>query len=64
MEERAIVFTISQVSNTGWRIYTRDSRVKDADNNITVVKSKLINAMIMVSEILNDEGYTVLFEVD
>ena len=64
MEERTIVFTISQVSDTGWRIYTRDGRVKDADNNITVVKSKLINAMIMVSEILNDEGYAVLFEVD
>lgn len=64
MEDRPIVYTITQLSNGDCRIYTKDSRVKPGDDDLTVANSKLINTMIMISSLLNDEGYAVLFEVD
>ena len=64
MEDRAIVYTISQISDIDCEIYTHDARVKPEDRLITISNSKLINSMIMISSILNDEGYAVLFEVD
>jgi len=64
MEDRAITYTISQIDNSRCMIYTRDSRVHGDDRSIECVNSKLINTMIMISEILNEEGFAVLFEVD
>ena len=59
-----IIYTVSQLNGNACRLYTKDSRVKDGDRDITVSSSKLINMMIVTSEILNNEGYVVLFEVD
>ncbi len=64
MEERAVVFTITPVTDSDVRIYTKDSRVRPEDREVEATNSKLVNAMTMISEILNDEGFAVLFEVD
>ena len=64
MEDRPIVFTISPLADDTCRIYTRDARVKDGDNDVTVAAAKLTNMMTVMSHILNDDGYAVLFEID
>lgn len=64
MEDRPVVYTITELDPTNIRIYTKDSRVKDGDNDITIASRNLMAEMIIISEILNDEGYAVLFEVD
>ena len=64
MEDRAIVFTITPVTDSNVRIYTKDGRVRPEDREVETTNSKLVNAMTMISEILNDEGFAVLFEVD
>ena len=64
MEDRAITYTISQIDDGRCMLYTRDSRVHGGDRSVECANSKLINTMIMVSSLLNDEGYAVLFEVD
>jgi hypothetical protein len=64
MEDKAIVYTISQMDDERCMFYTRDSRVLSKDRSVECVNSKLINTMIMISEILNGEGFAVLFEVD
>lgn len=63
-EERPVVYTISEINHIDVRIYTKDSRIKDGDNDITVCNGNLLPMMINISTILNDEGYAVLFEVD
>ena len=64
MEERPIVYTITPITDVNIRIYTKDYRVDPKDQEVEVHVTKLVNAMTMISEILNDEGYAVLFEVD
>lgn len=63
-EERPIVFTITELDPISIRIYTKDARVKDGDNDIQVANGNLINMMIIITKLLNDEGHAVLFEVD
>lgn len=62
--DRPITYTVTPLDDGTCRLYTKDSRVKPGDNDITVTNSKLMNMMIVTSEILNNEGYAVLFEVD
>ena len=64
MEDRPIVYIITELDPINIRIYTKDSRVKDGDNDIQICSGNLIKEMIIISELLNDEGYAVLFEVD
>lgn len=64
MEDRAIVYTITAVTDSEIRIYTHDARVGEEDQEIYAAPSKLLQAMIMISEVLNNEGFAVLFEVD
>lgn len=64
MEDRPIVFTISRIGDNICEIYTDDGRVEPKDRLITISNPKLINSMMMISSILNDEGYAVLFDVD
>ena len=63
-EERPIVFTIAELDDINIRIYTKDARVKDGDNDIQICSGNLMKELIIISEILNAEGYAVLFEVD
>ena len=64
MGDKAIVYKISQMDDERCMLYTRDSRVLSKDRSVECVNSKLINTMIMISEILSGEGFAVLFEVD
>ena len=64
MEERPIVYTITPIAGSNIRIYTKDARVKDGDNDIQIASKNLLAEMTIISSILNDEGYAVLFEVD
>lgn len=64
MEDRAVTYTISQIDDERCMLHTKDSRIHGGDRSVECVNSKLINTMIMISSILNDEGYAVLFEVD
>ena len=64
MEDRPVVFTITEIDPINIRIYTKDARIKDGDNDITIASGNLMAEMIIISSILNDEGFAVLFEVD
>lgn len=64
IEERPVVFTITELDDINIRIYTKDARVKDGDNDIQICSGMLMKELIIISEILNAEGYAVLFEVD
>lgn len=60
-----VVYTITAESDTRCRLYTKDSRISEKDRCVgPVVTSKLLNTMIMISSVLNDEGFAVIFEVD
>lgn len=64
-EDRPVVYTIIAENDDQFRIYTKDSRLVAKDSEIEHIHiSKLFNTMVMISTILNDEGYAVLFEVD
>ena len=63
MEDRPVVYTITEIDPINIRIYTKDSRVKDGDDDITIASGNLMAEMIVISEILNNEGFAVLFEV-
>lgn len=60
-EERPIVFTITQNDGAHFRIYTKDSRTYLQAN---VGYEGLFHMLVSISEELNKQGYTVLFEVD
>lgn len=62
--DNPVIYTISEINHIDVRIYTKDSRIKDGDNDITVCNGNLLPMMINISTILNNEGYAVLFEVD
>ena len=64
MEDRPIVYTITEIDPANIRIYTKDARVRDGDNDIKIASDNLMSELIIISSILNDEGYAVLFEVD
>lgn len=64
-EERPIVFTITQITNNFgglYRIYTKDSRYKYNQSDISVLR--LFETMTEIAEELNNNGYAVLFEVE
>ena len=63
-EERPIVFTVSKSDmNEMYRIYTHDGRGSD-ENVFNLYADELFKTMLDISEVLNDKGYAVLFEVD
>lgn len=64
MNERFIIFTVRPITDVDISIYTEDTRVNPEDREVVAGTDKLIQAMTMISEVLNDEGYAVLFEVD
>ena len=64
MEDRAVVFTITPVTDRDIRIYTKDGRIKPEDREVTADATHLVNVMTMISALLNEEGFAVLFEVD
>lgn len=64
MEDRPVVFTITELDPINIRIYTKDARVKDGDNDIQIANGNLISMMTIITKLLNDEGFAVLFEVD
>jgi hypothetical protein len=63
-EERPIVFTIrySEVTDS-YFIRSEDNRAEGLVTNM-VHRIDLFFAMVKISEILNNKGYAVLFEVD
>ena len=63
-EDRPVVYTVTHVDTSRVRIYTKDGRIREGDNDIIVTLSNLLNEMVIISKILNDEGFAVLFEVD
>lgn len=64
--ECPIVYTIIKEAD-GFRIFTKDARIAPGDACISgIANSKLFATMVMISTILNNEGYGlgVVFEVD
>ena len=61
---KPIVYTISQLGAKGVRIFTKDTRVAAGDKDITVTAKNVANMMTVISEILKDEGFSVLFKSD
>lgn len=67
MEERPIVFTITYISDSKLRVYTKDSRWEQADLLMDfrdVPPSNLYACIDAITTIGNGKGYTVIFEVD
>lgn len=64
-EERPVTYTITSEDDVHFRIYTKDFRVSGGDANIEHIHiSNLFKELTIISSILNDMGYAVLFEVD
>lgn len=61
MEDRPIVFTISDLKNKNYMVTTKDPRGEQLNTNKT---QALFYKMCRISEELNNKGYAVLFEVD
>ena len=64
MNERFIIFTVRPITDVDVSIYTEDTRVNPEDREVVADTDKLIQTMTMISEVLKDEGFAVLFEVD
>lgn len=67
MEERPIVFTITYISDSELRVYTKDSRWEQANLLMDyrgVPPSSLYSCTDAITTIGNGMGYAVLFEVD
>ena len=62
-EERPIVFTISQVGRL-YTLATKDSRAGTNKPSPEINANQVLNTMIDLSEMFNNKGYAVLFEVD
>ena len=64
-EERPVTYTITSEDDVHYKIYTKDSRVSEGDANIEHIHiSNLFNELTIITSVLNDLGYAVLFEVD
>ena len=59
--DNPITYIVVPVDRDTCRLYTEDTRVGAGDNDITVANDKLINMMGMMTEVLKDEGYAVVF---
>ena len=67
MEDKAIVFTISYVSEIAVRVYTNDARwgkEKLTMDFNDVSPSALFDCMSAITTIGNTKGFAVIFEVD
>ena len=67
MEERPIVFTITYISDSELRVYTKDRRWKEEDWNMTfenVPPCNLFSCIEAITCVGNSKGYAVIFEVD
>ena len=67
MEERSIVFTITYISDSKLRVYTKDSRWEQADLHMDfreVPPSSLYACIDAITTIGNGKGYAIIFEVD
>lgn len=66
MEDRPIVFTISENNDNTYSIVSKDSRARWGDGGrIGFLHSvDVFSNMVYISEELNNRGYAVLFEVD
>lgn len=66
-EERPIVFTITYVTDSKLRVYTKDSRWEQADLLMDfrdVPLTSLYACIDAITTVGNSKGYSVLFEVD
>lgn len=64
MEERPIVFTITQEGNGNIRIYTKDGRVDECNREVITEINLMLQLMTFITGTLNNQGYAVLFEID
>ena len=67
MKDMPVLFTISYVSETAVRVYTKDTRWKEEDLNMTIENippCNLFNCIEAITHVGNSKGYAVLFEVD
>ena len=65
-EERPIVFTIQEQGRCDCKMYnfiTKDPR-GSYESVWSVYADELFKTMVDISEVLNNKGYAVLFEVD
>ena len=63
-EDRPIVFTLSVSERTALHsITTKDPRGSD-ENVDSIYADEVYKTMLDISEVLNNKGYAVLFEVD
>ena len=60
-EERPIVFTISDLGNKTYSVTTKDPRGCELNTEKT---QALFYKLRTLSEVLNNKGFAVLFEVD
>jgi len=59
-----IIFRISEVDDHSSIFHSDDDRIEDRDNDIVVSTSKVDNMKAAITAVLEDEGYSVSFEVD
>lgn len=63
-EDRPIIFTVSVSERTGLhKIVTKDPRGID-ENVDSLFADEIFKTEKDISEVLNDRGYAVLFEID
>lgn len=66
-EERPIVFTITYITDSKLKVYTKDARWEKEDLLMTfedVTPSHLFSCIEAITVTGNARGYAVLFEVD
>ena len=59
-----IVYTITELDSINARIYTTDDRVADCDKEILICNGNLLSMMHIITNLLADDGYSVVFEVN
>lgn len=67
MKDMPVLFTISYVSETAVRVYTKDTRWKEEDLTMDfddVPPSHLYSCIDAITSVGNSKGYAILFEVN
>ena len=62
-EERPITFTISK-TEAGFRMHTKDGRVHKYNQDVGFNRDQLFTMMDFATNIYNEQGFAVLFEID
>lgn len=62
--DNPIMYTITELDSINARIYTTDNRVADRDKEILICSGNLLSMMHIITNLLADEGYSVVFEVN